>query len=89
MSFWKDKKVLVTGGAGFVGSHLVERLVEAGAFVTAADDFSNGRRENLEAVASRVEILEADVGSLDAAKRAAAGKDIVVEVGRTGLNASL
>ncbi|NIP59902.1 MAG: NAD-dependent epimerase/dehydratase family protein, partial [Gemmatimonadetes bacterium] len=38
---------LVTGGAGFIGSHLAEALVEEGATVRVLDDFSTGRRENL------------------------------------------
>lgn len=41
------KKVIVTGGAGFIGSHLVERLLEEECFVTVLDNFSTGRRENL------------------------------------------
>ncbi|MEK8022829.1 MAG: SDR family oxidoreductase [Candidatus Hydrogenedentota bacterium] len=44
------KEVLVTGGAGFIGSHLVERLVRDGHHVTVLDNFCNGRRENLRAV---------------------------------------
>ena len=40
-------RALVTGGAGFIGSHLVERLVESGEHVTVLDDLSTGRRENL------------------------------------------
>jgi NADPH:quinone reductase-like Zn-dependent oxidoreductase len=43
MSFWTQKKVVVTGGRGFIGSHLVERLLEAGANVKVADSaHSNG-----------------------------------------------
>ncbi len=54
-------KVLVTGGAGFIGSHLVERLVREGIEVRVLDNFSTGRRENLAAVASRVELVEGDI----------------------------
>lgn len=53
--------VLVTGGAGFIGSHSVEALLAAGFQVRVLDDFSTGKRENLEAVANQVEILKGDV----------------------------
>ena len=42
-----DAQVLVTGGAGFIGSHLVDYLVDGGCRVTVLDNFRNGRRENL------------------------------------------
>jgi nucleoside-diphosphate-sugar epimerase len=45
---WKNKKVLVTGGASFIGSHLVDSLLMKGAVVTVADDLSSGKLENLE-----------------------------------------
>lgn len=45
---WKDKVVLVTGGASFIGSHLVDSLLQKGATVRVADDFSSGRLGNLE-----------------------------------------
>jgi UDP-glucose 4-epimerase len=56
-------KCVVTGGAGFIGSHLVERLVNDGHSVTAIDNFAIGRRSNLAPVAnsSRLKIVEADV----------------------------
>src|SRR5437667_3715488 len=47
-SFWKPKKVLVTGGASFIGSHLVDSLVGLGSKVTVVDDLSSGTLENLE-----------------------------------------
>jgi UDP-glucose 4-epimerase len=53
---------LVTGGAGFIGSHLVERLVDRGASVTVLDDLSTGSRENLERVAGRVEFVTGELG---------------------------
>lgn len=52
---------LVTGGAGFIGSHLVEALLERGHRVRVLDDFSSGRRENLAATASDVELIEGDI----------------------------
>lgn len=52
-------KCLVTGGAGFIGSHLVRRLASDGADVRVVDDFSTGRRENLDGV--RADVLELDL----------------------------
>jgi len=52
---------LVTGGAGFIGSHLVERLVALGHRVRVLDDLSEGRKENLASVWDRIEFLEGDV----------------------------
>ncbi len=52
---------LVTGGAGFIGSHLVEALVSRGHRVRVLDDFSTGRRGNLNAAKDRVEIVEGSV----------------------------
>ena len=47
MSKWDNKRVLVTGGAGFLGSHLCERLIEAGDEVLCVDNFFTGRRANI------------------------------------------
>lgn len=47
MTSWSGKNVLITGGAGFIGSHLTQRLLDEGAAVTVLDDLSTGRRENL------------------------------------------
>lgn len=71
---------LVTGGAGFIGSHLVEALVERGAHVRVLDDFSTGRRENLAAVADHIELLEGDVADPETAERAVAGCDYVLHL---------
>jgi UDP-glucose 4-epimerase len=57
-------KALVTGGAGFIGSHLVERLVDLGAHVTVVDDLSTGRLENLRGVMSRIDLDERPLGAL-------------------------
>lgn len=53
--------VLVTGGAGFIGSHLATRLVKLGHMVRVLDDFSTGRRENLSHLADGFELLEGDM----------------------------
>jgi len=68
---------LVTGGAGFIGSHLVEALVARGHRVRVLDDLSTGHRENLDAVADRIELIEGDVCDDDLVLRAAAGADYI------------
>ena len=52
---------LITGGAGFIGSHVAARLVEIGHRVRVVDDFSTGRRENLSHLTGKIELLEADI----------------------------
>lgn len=61
------QRVLVTGGAGFIGSHLVDALLDSGAEVLVADDFRMGRREHLESARSRgrLQVIEADIRSED------------------------
>ena len=75
----------VTGGAGFIGSHLVEELLRRGHRVRIADDFSTGKRANIEAVrdvvvgaSARMDIVEGDLASLEVARAAADGADYVL-----------
>ena len=70
-------KVLVTGGAGFIGSHLAEALVRAGHRVRVIDNFASGRRANLRAVRGDVEVLRGDCADPRAAARAVAGVEAV------------
>jgi UDP-glucose 4-epimerase len=56
------RRTFITGGAGFIGSHLAERLLERGDTVTIVDDLSTGRRANLPDVHSRLRFIEADLG---------------------------
>lgn len=77
MAFWSGRRVLVTGGASFIGSHLVEALVHAGAPVRVADDFSSGRAENLREVLSEIELVEGDLKDGRFAREAVGGQEIV------------
>jgi nucleoside-diphosphate-sugar epimerase len=70
-------KVLVTGGAGFIGSHIVRRLLDLEHEVVVLDNFSTGRRSNLEPVAADIELVEGDVADLDQVEQAVAGCDAV------------
>jgi len=70
-------RALVTGGAGFIGSHIVEELLRSGASVRVLDNFSSGKRENLEAIRGDLEILEADLRDAQAIKAATRDVDLV------------
>jgi UDP-glucose 4-epimerase len=56
-------KVLITGGAGFIGSHLVSKLVKLGYDVTVIDNLSSGFKKNLEDVEDKIKVVELDVCS--------------------------
>ena len=71
------KKIFITGGAGFIGSHLTASLVGAGAKVTVYDNFSSGLRENLAAVKNDVEVIEGDILDFEKLKAAMKGHNIV------------
>ncbi len=72
---WNDKKVLVTGGASFIGSHLSEQLVRLGAKVRVAENFSSGEKKHLEKI--DCEILEGDLLHPEFCKRATRDMEIV------------
>ena len=68
---------LVTGGAGFIGSHLVRALLKRGDKVRVLDNFSTGKRENLDAVRADVEIIEGDLRDADAVAASLVNVDLV------------
>lgn len=76
---WKGRRVLVTGGASFISSHLVEALLERGAQVRVVDNLSSGRIENIEQYinSGKVEFLNDDLLSPGVIVRALAGMEIV------------
>src|SRR3954462_9135672 len=76
------RRVLVTGGAGFIGSNLVRALLEQGDDVRVLDNFSTGNRANLEDV--DVEIVEGELRSYERVHHATRGVDVVYHLGALG-----
>jgi nucleoside-diphosphate-sugar epimerase len=71
-------KILVTGGAGFIGSHLAAELLNRGYSVRILDNFATGRRSNLSALSDGAEIVEGDIQSYERVNRAVAGCEVVL-----------
>ncbi len=71
-------KYLVTGGAGFIGSHIVERLVSEGHSVIVIDNLVAGKKENLSSVMDKIEFVEGDIRNLDLLMDISNGVDYVI-----------
>lgn len=69
---------LVTGGAGFIGSHIAEELVERGHKVRIVDNFLTGKRENIASFLDKIELIEGDIRDFSLCKRASDGVDFVL-----------
>src|SRR5215469_519932 len=80
MSFWSGKSVLVTGGAGFIGSHLTPALVAAGARVSVVDNLERGKKEALRAIWGEITFHKADLLDRRVVDRVCAGKDAVLHL---------
>jgi UDP-glucose 4-epimerase len=70
-------KIVVTGGGGFIGSHVAERLLREGHDVRVLDNFSSGHRENLLGILDSLELVEGDVQSYERVHNAVRGREIV------------
>ncbi len=70
-------KVLITGGAGFIGGHLIDALLTQGAEVRVIDNFATGKRENIERVKKQITFFEGDICDPDAIGRAMDGVELV------------
>jgi UDP-glucose 4-epimerase len=71
-------RVLVTGGAGFIGSHIAERLLALGHEVRVLDNFATGKRANLAGFGDQIELIEGDIQSYERANKAVTGCDVVL-----------
>ena len=81
-----NKNILVTGGAGFIGSNLCEELINLGANVTCLDNFSTGFRENLESIKDHpnFKLIEGDIRNLEDCKLACENQDFVLHEAALG-----
>lgn len=80
MGFWEGKKALVTGGAGFIGSHLVDLLVEAGANVTVVDNLERGKLSYLEKSFDSIHFVQGDLKDMTTCREVTAGMDVVMNL---------
>ncbi len=83
-------RTLVTGGAGFIGSHVAEKLVNLGHDVTILDAMSTGNMENLETIQSQIDFIDGDLLEPSAVEKAVAGKDYIFHLAaNSSVNRSL
>src|SRR6202035_6144699 len=76
----EHRRILVTGGAGFIGSHVVVRLLETGWEVRVLDNLSTGRAENLADVAGEVELVKGYICELATVEKAAQGCQAIIHL---------
>jgi UDP-N-acetylglucosamine/UDP-N-acetylgalactosamine 4-epimerase len=75
---------LVTGGAGFIGSHIVDELLSRGERVRVLDNFATGKKENLAHCLDHIEMIEGDIRDLDTCRRACDGIEFVLHQAALG-----
>jgi len=80
MSYWKNKKVLVTGGCGMVGSYVTEILVKEGALVRVADNLSRGSRDFIAPVLKQVDFQQRDLMDLNACREVCRDQEVVLNL---------
>lgn len=84
------KRILVTGGAGFIGSHLIDGLLELGNFVRVIDNFSTGKRENIQPIMNdpknrgKIELIEGDIRDFELLDRSMDSMDAVLHQAALG-----
>jgi nucleoside-diphosphate-sugar epimerase len=77
-------RCLVTGGAGFIGSHLTDRLVKDGHEVTVFDNLATGLESNLDSVRSRIQFINGDLRNLEVVREAVDAQDVIFHLGALG-----
>ncbi len=80
MNYWENRKVLVTGGAGFIGSYLTELLVQAGARVTVADNLCRGDQNNIKNVLGAVQLKTLDLTEFENCLEVCQGQTVVLNL---------
>jgi GDP-L-fucose synthase len=80
MEFWQGKQVAVPGGAGFIGSYLVEQLVAAGARVMVIDNLESGRLTNLDSVKNQIRFIRADITDMELCRRLFRDQEVVLNL---------
>lgn len=80
---WKGKRVLITGGAGFIGSWLADALVRLGADVTVFDSLFSGKLQNLRSILKSIKFVRGDIRNLEKLKQVVKGKTIVFHLAAT------
>lgn len=81
---YSGSRVLVTGGAGFIGSHIVHALVESGADVRVLDNFGNGNPANLADIETKITIQKGDLLNPEDCAKATAGRDVIFHLAALG-----
>lgn len=76
-AFYNQCNVLVTGGAGFIGSHIAQTLVEYGAYVTILDNFKTGKIENIAAIKQSIALIEGDITQYETCIKATAHQQLI------------
>jgi len=82
----KNKKILITGGAGFIGSNLIERFLGQNNFIVCLDNFATGKRENLEPFMANpnFRLIEGDIRDITVCQKAVEGIDVVLHQAALG-----
>lgn len=80
MSYWAGKNVLVTGGSGFIGSHLVDKLIAEGSKVRVCDNLERGTLHNIAHQKDEIQFVKADLRDFDTCLKLADGMDIVMHL---------